>query len=94
MQKMIDDLMAEKGEEIKTMDKCRSELKENTDLTEAVNEQKVDLQANIDDLINTIANPKDAIATLNQEIAESRINMKRASEDRDAHRRRCARPLL
>merc|ERR1719482_2493458 len=81
---MIDDLMAEKGEEIKTMDKCRSELKENTDSTEAANEQKADLQAHIDDLTNTIANLKDSIATLNQEISETRINMKRASEDREA----------
>merc|ERR550514_1179381 len=82
--KMIDDLMAEKGEEIKTMDKCRKELKENTDSTEAANEQKADLQAAIDDLTNTIANLKDSIATLNQEIAETRVAVKRASEDREA----------
>merc|ERR1719198_352388 len=66
------------------MDKCRSELKENTDSTEEANEQKADLQASIDDLTNTIANLKDAIATLNQEISETRVAMKRASEDREA----------
>merc|ERR1719409_1559310 len=81
---MIDDLNAEAGEDEKVYKKCNAELKENTDSTEAANEAKAELQANIDDLTNTIANLKDAIATLNQEIAETRVAMKRASEDREA----------
>ena len=73
-----------RSREIKTMDKCRAELASNIASTEVANEQKADLQASIDSLTNSIANLKDAIATLTQEIAETRINMKRASEDREA----------
>jgi len=82
--KMIDDLMKEKEEEIKVADKCRAELKENADSTETSSTAAGNLQTNIDDLTNMITNLKDEIATLNQEIAETRINMKRASEDREA----------
>jgi len=76
--------MKEKEEEIKVADKCRAELKENADSTETSSTAAGNLQTNIDDLTNMITNLKDEIATLNQEIAETRINMKRASEDREA----------
>jgi len=84
VQAMIDDLMAEKKEEVKVADKCRADLKKNGDDTEAATEQKEQLETTIADLTNTISNLKDAIATLNAEIAEARIDMKRASEDREA----------
>merc|ERR1719478_464470 len=80
---MIDDLKAEKDEEIKFRDECTENLHKNEEETTAKYGEKDDLQATIDDLSNTITTLKDEVANLKAEVATAMIEMKRASEDRE-----------
>ena len=50
-----------KDEEIKVADKCRADLKKNSDDTEAGTETKEELETTEADLSNTIANLNDEI---------------------------------
>merc|ERR1719238_1180177 len=73
---MIEDLKAEKDEEIKFRDECTENLHKNEEETTAKYAEKDDLQATIDDLSVTISN-------LKAEVSTSMIEMNRASEDRE-----------
>merc|ERR1719261_227715 len=83
VQNMVDDLLAEKEEEIKFRDECTKNLHQNEMDQTAKYAEKDDLQANIDDLDNTLSTLKDEVASLKSQITESQIAMKRASEDRE-----------
>merc|ERR1719428_1788761 len=80
---MIQDLQAEKDEEIKFRDECTENLHKNEVETTAKYAEKDDLQATIDDLSNTVATLNDEISNLKAEVATAMIEMKRASEDRE-----------
>merc|ERR1719440_2586754 len=83
VQKMIDDLNAEKGTDEATYAKCNADLKDNSDDTESKNADKAHLETTINDLTMAISNLKDEIATANSEITSTMVEMKRASEDRE-----------
>jgi DNA repair exonuclease SbcCD ATPase subunit len=83
VQNMVDDLLAEKDEEIKFRDQCTADLHQNEMDQTAKYAEKDDLQASIDDLDNTLTTLKDEVAGLKQSITNAQIEMKRASEDRE-----------
>merc|ERR1719473_900387 len=83
VQNMIDDLLAQKDEEIKFRDQCTEDLHKNDVDQTAKYAEKDDVQATIDDLSNTLSNLKDEVATLKSEVTSAQIEMKRASEDRE-----------
>jgi len=80
---MISDLEAEAKEEVKQRDECTADLHQNDVDTQAKYAEKEDLQTSIDQLSDTVASLKSDIDALNEEIAASQVEMKRASEDRE-----------
>merc|ERR1719355_39697 len=87
VKKAIDDMVAqllkEKEDEIKHRDFCVDEFNTNELQTEKKERTKQDLTAKIEDLDNTIKQLTQAIDTLKSEVAEMRVQMKRAGEDRE-----------
>jgi len=81
---MIQALVQEKGDEIKHRDWCNDEFKENENQTTTAERKKGDFQGKIDDLTQTIKTLSENIATLKAEISEMHVQLKRASEDRQA----------
>jgi len=82
VQAMIDDLKAQKAEEIKTKDQCNTDLHENGVATTARIGEKEDLENDVANLEQAKANLADEIAALNAAIGATHIDMKRASENR------------
>merc|ERR1719231_801684 len=80
---MIAELLKEKADEIKLKDWCRESFNENLRNTENKEREKKDLEEKIDDLTMTIDELTKALETLKAEIAEMRIQLKRAGEDRE-----------
>merc|ERR1719359_2231494 len=80
---MIADLEAEKDEEIKKRDNCNADLHNNDQEQKMKYAAKADLENTIANLENTIAGINDVLKTLNDEIAAEKIEMQRASEDRE-----------
>merc|ERR1719421_1811274 len=80
---MIADLKKEKADDIKMKDFCIEALHKNEVATEMKKRDIEALQAKIEDLKALIDELTKAIATLNSEVEETRIQMKRAGEDRE-----------
>jgi hypothetical protein len=83
LQDMIDKLTKEKEEEIAQKDVCIDGFNKNTKETEAKERTKAKLISNIEDLQMTQDELTKAIDTLNAEMKELKIQMKRAGEDRE-----------
>mmetsp|Transcript_158031 Transcript_158031/g.288038 ORF Transcript_158031/g.288038 Transcript_158031/m.288038 type:complete len:695 (-) Transcript_158031:65-2149(-) len=87
VKKAIDDMLAqllkEKEAEIKQKDFCISEFDENTLQTEKAERSKASFTAKMEDLEMTIKTLTTDIKTLQGEIAEMKVQMKRGSEDRE-----------
>jgi len=88
VKKAIDDMVAalqkEKQDEIKHRDWCNGEFNQNERQTTQGQRTKDDFEGKIADLTQTITTSGDDIQNLNAEVAEMRVQMKRASEDRAA----------
>jgi len=80
---MIADLKKEKADDIKMKDFCIEALHKNEVATEMKNRDIEALQAKVEDLKAHIDELTKAIATLNSEVDEARIQLKRAGEDRE-----------
>jgi len=84
----IDGMMAElkktQKEEAEKYEFCTSEIKANEKETAAKTDLKADLETKIDDLSMTITTLTDEIAALKAEIAQTNVEMKAASETREA----------
>merc|ERR1719197_1571192 len=80
---MIADLKKEKADDIKMKDFCIEALHKNEVKTEMKKRDIDALQAKIEDLKAHIDELTKAIATLNSEVEEARIQLKRAGEDRE-----------
>jgi len=63
---------------------CTSEIKSNEKQTAAKHELKADLEQKIDDLSSSISTLKDEIAALRAQVAQTNVEMKAASENREA----------
>merc|ERR1719161_409018 len=87
VKKCIDDMVAqllkEKEDEIKHKDFCVSGLNENEKQTESTDRDKTDIESHIEDLTMTIDTISKELETLNAEIAELQVQLKRAGEDRE-----------
>jgi len=81
---MIAQLKGEQQAEVEKRDWCKQELHENEMQTSAKYEEKDDVQTTIDNLSNLVQNGKAEIANANEEIKMAKIEMKRASENRQA----------
>merc|ERR1719265_2560477 len=84
VQNMIDDLTAEKAEEIKFKDECGENLHRNGMDTTAKYGEKEDLETAVADLEMQKTTVKDELAVLAQQVAAAHIDMKRAAETREA----------
>merc|ERR1719387_1219697 len=87
IKKAIDEMMAElkavqKAEDDK-YEFCTSEIKANEKETAAKYELKADLETKIEDLTSTISTLTDEIAALKAQVAETNVEMKAASEQRE-----------
>merc|ERR1719326_1760668 len=80
---MIADLKKEKADDVKMKDFCIEALHKNEVETEMKKRDIEALEAKIEDLKAHIAELTKAIATLNSEVDEARIQLKRAGEDRE-----------
>jgi len=80
---MVAELLKEKADEIKHKDFCTDEFNTNQLQTEKKDREKSDLIAKIADLESTIKSLSEAIETLEAEIAEMQVQLKRAGEDRE-----------
>jgi hypothetical protein len=80
---MVQDLLKEKEDEIKHRDFCINGLHENDSVTASRNRDKSDLEAKVAELEGRITELSSAIETLQAEIAETRVQLKRAGEDRE-----------
>merc|ERR1719375_2591726 len=80
---MIADLKKEKDDDVKMKDFCIEALHKNEVATEMKKRDIEALQAKVEDLKAHIDELTKAIATLNSEVDEARIQLKRAGEDRE-----------
>jgi ABC-type phosphate transport system auxiliary subunit len=80
---MIADLKKEKDDDVKMKDFCIEALHKNEVATEMKKRDIEALQAKVEDLKAHIDELTKAIATLNSEVEETRIQVKRAGEDRE-----------
>merc|ERR1719313_1270297 len=80
---MIATLLKEQADEVKHKDFCVDELNTNQLQTETKQREKVELEATIEDLKADIATVTKELKELKAEIAESKLQMKRAGEDRE-----------
>jgi hypothetical protein len=87
IKKAIDDMMAElktiQKEEAEKYEFCTSEIKANEKDTAAKYELKADLETKIDDLSSSISTLTDEIAALKAQVAQTNVEMKAASENRE-----------
>jgi len=81
--KMVKQLIEEKQAEITKKDYCTEKLNENELLTEKQVRKKSDTESKIAGLETTISELTEAIATIDKEIAEMNLQIKRAGEDRE-----------
>lgn len=79
---MIEELQAEKKDEIKHRDFCIAEFNKNERETAAKTDERDDLQAQKDQLTADIKELTDNINTLNKEIEEMKVQMSRAGDNR------------
>merc|ERR1719265_1526037 len=84
VQKMVDDLIAEKAQEIKTKDECRENLHKNGMATTARYGDKEDLETEVANLEMQKSTVADELKVISEEVAALHIDMKRASETREA----------
>merc|ERR1719331_3575696 len=88
IKKAIDDMMAElkktQKEEADKYEFCTSEIKSNEKETAAKHELKADLEQKIDDLSSTITTLTVEIAALTAAVAQTNVEMKAASQNREA----------
>jgi DNA repair exonuclease SbcCD ATPase subunit len=82
--KMVVDLMKQQAEEVQHKDWCQEELQNNAQETQANEDKKASLQASISDLKKTIEKLTKEIEANKKAIAEMQVEMKRASEVREA----------
>merc|ERR1719416_278427 len=80
---MVANLLKEKADEIKHKDFCVDEFNTNQVETERKEREKKDLINKIETLALKIKELTEAIATLEKEIAEMQVQLKRAGEDRE-----------
>merc|ERR550514_2646418 len=80
---MIAELVKEQADEVKHKDFCIEELNTNQMQTEKAEREKKELEATVEDLKAEIETLTKELKELNAQIGESKVQMKRAGEDRE-----------
>merc|ERR1719201_3033534 len=80
---MIAELVKEQADEVKHKDFCIEELNTNQMQTEKAEREKKELEATVEDLKAEIESLTKELKELNAQIGESKVQMKRAGEDRE-----------
>jgi hypothetical protein len=83
MDKMVTELKKEQEEEVKFKAYCTKELNDNEKATYAKTEEKEDLEAAIESLAAHIKKLQEEIADNNKQIAETEVEIKKASQNRE-----------
>jgi len=83
MDKMVADLKKEQQEEAEEKAFCIKEFDENEKATYAKNQEKEDLEAEIASLTSTIETLTEEVEVATKEVADTKVAMKKASEDRE-----------
>jgi len=83
IQELIDNLVKEQQEGVDHRDFCIEELNNNERMAAGKNREKDDLEAAIDDHKMTISELTKAMEELKRQIAEAKVQFKRAGEDRE-----------
>jgi hypothetical protein len=81
---MISMLQTQQGEEVKKSDWCKASIQENEMTTAKTEDHKGDLEAKENQLEQTILALAKRVKEATAELAELRVNLQRASEDRKA----------
>merc|ERR1719253_776741 len=84
MDKMVGELKEEQAEEVKFKAYCEKELDENEKATYTKNEEKEDLEAEIERLTALVETLSKEIEDAKTQIAETEVAIKKASQDREA----------
>lgn len=84
IEQMVQALTTEQAEEVKQRDHCIEEANQNADQTTAATNQKEDIEQKLEDLKSVIGTNGEAVAELQQEIAEAHVQMKQAGGNREA----------
>merc|ERR1719506_2104301 len=83
LQGMIDNLLKEKDEEIAKKDFCIDSLNQNLRVTETRHREKADAEAKVEDHLNAMEKLTKKIEEDHAQIAEMRVQLKKATEDRE-----------
>jgi len=83
MDKMVGELKKEQEEEVKFKSFCTKELNDNEKATYAKTEEKEDLEATIESLAKHIEKLQGEIADANEQMAETEVEIKKASQNRE-----------
>jgi septal ring factor EnvC (AmiA/AmiB activator) len=84
MDKMLAELKEEQAEEVKFKAYCETELNQNEKTVFDKNEHRKDLETSIQQLTNLIKKLGDEIAEAKAQIANAELEIKKASQDREA----------
>jgi len=84
IEKMVTDLEKEQADEVKHKDYCQEELHQNDKDKFSTENEIEDLGAKINDLASSIDTFKDEISALDASVADMRLQMQRANENRKA----------
>merc|ERR1719473_975852 len=81
---MVEQLKAEKKNDVKHRDFCIDELNQNEKQTDEAYDTKKALGIKTDDLNLLITNTEEEIAAAKQEVADTQLQIKKASQNREA----------
>jgi len=84
MDKFMVELKKQQKDEYDKNEFCKKEIDANEDSTKVKTHEKNDLEDHHDELVNTIRVLTEEIDALQQEVAEMKVSLKRAGEDRKA----------
>jgi chromosome segregation ATPase len=84
MDKMVEELKKQQEEEVKKNEACKTEIDTNEDETLAKKHEIEDLESTISDLEGTLATLSEGLESAKQQVADSKVSLKRAGEDRKA----------
>merc|ERR1719420_927271 len=83
MDEMVKELKAQQAEEVKTKEFCIAEKNENEKQTYTKTEEKKDAEVHIETLATTIKKLTEGIAAAKKQIAETSVEVKKASQQRE-----------
>merc|ERR1719235_853006 len=81
---MVAELKKQQAEEVKKHEACKADIDTNEDETLSKKHEIEDLESTISDLEGTLATLSEGLESAKQQVADSKVSLKRAGEDRKA----------